>query len=120
MALAKHTQHTSLVICAICQKQELPCSITISIYPRHLRPAPSARTLLDHHPTCSAWHAHVHRAPKQSSNALLNFFESCPDNAFQRVQPGMPAFSVGQRFGAILRNGLKLFAVGFCASMLGV
>ncbi len=59
------------------------------------------------------------RARKRTNNALLNFFASCPDNAFQRVQPGMAAFSVGQRVGAIIRNGMKLLGVGFCASMLG-
>lgn len=57
---------------------------------------------------------------KASSNALMNFFASCPDNAFQRVPPGMSPFSLGQRIGAILRNGGKLLTVGFCASMLGV
>lgn len=57
---------------------------------------------------------------KATSNALLRFFASCPDNAFQRVPPGMDAFTLGQRFGAIARNGGKLLGVGFCASMLGV
>eukprot|EP00195_Chlamydomonas_chlamydogama_P009501 CAMPEP_0202893172 /NCGR_PEP_ID=MMETSP1392-20130828/2802_1 /ASSEMBLY_ACC=CAM_ASM_000868 /TAXON_ID=225041 /ORGANISM="Chlamydomonas chlamydogama, Strain SAG 11-48b" /LENGTH=369 /DNA_ID=CAMNT_0049577409 /DNA_START=196 /DNA_END=1306 /DNA_ORIENTATION=- len=56
----------------------------------------------------------------KSSNALLNFFARCPDNAFQRVQPGMEPFSLVQRVGAIIRNGAKLLGVGFCASMLGV
>ena len=49
----------------------------------------------------------------------MKFFAGCPDNAFQKVQGGMDPFSIGQRFGAILRNGSKLLVVGFCASMLG-
>lgn len=56
----------------------------------------------------------------KSSSALLSFFAGCPDNAFQKVQPGMAGFSVGQRVGAIIRNGTKLLGVGFCASMIGV
>lgn len=53
-------------------------------------------------------------------NLLGKLFAGCPDNAFQKVQPGMPAFSLMQRLGAPLRNGLKLAAVGFGASMIGV
>ncbi|KIY99940.1 hypothetical protein MNEG_8023 [Monoraphidium neglectum] len=48
------------------------------------------------------------------------FFEGVPDNAFQVVQPGMAPFSLGQRFKAPLRNGLKLFGVGLGASLVGV
>ncbi|KXZ56878.1 hypothetical protein GPECTOR_1g792 [Gonium pectorale] len=55
-----------------------------------------------------------------SSNAVANFFARCPDNAFQKVPPGMEPFTLGQRVGAILRNGSKLLGVGFCASMIGV
>ncbi|PNW85236.1 hypothetical protein CHLRE_03g177350v5 [Chlamydomonas reinhardtii] len=55
-----------------------------------------------------------------SGNALVNFFASCPDNAFQKVPPGMEPFSLSQRLGAILRNGSKLLGVGFCASLIGV
>mmetsp|Transcript_18053 Transcript_18053/g.50530 ORF Transcript_18053/g.50530 Transcript_18053/m.50530 type:complete len:412 (+) Transcript_18053:176-1411(+) len=60
-------------------------------------------------------------APKKvSSNKILDFFANCPDNAFQKVRPGTDPFSLGQRFGAIARNGLKLLGVGFFASLLGV
>ncbi|EFJ52087.1 hypothetical protein VOLCADRAFT_79235 [Volvox carteri f. nagariensis] len=55
-----------------------------------------------------------------SSNAVANFFARCPDNAFQKVPPGMEPFTLTQRIGAILRNGSKLLGVGFCASMIGV
>ena len=59
-------------------------------------------------------------SPKtKTNNAVMRFFSNCPDNAFQKVQAGMDPFSLGQRFGAILRNGSKLMVVGFCASMLG-
>eukprot|EP00983_Pelagomonas_calceolata_P097431 1158246-Pelagomonas_calceolata.AAC.7 len=59
-------------------------------------------------------------APKKvSSNKILDFFANCPDNAFQKVRPGTDPFSLGQRFGAIARNGLKLLGVGFFASLLG-
>ncbi|GAX75459.1 hypothetical protein CEUSTIGMA_g2902.t1 [Chlamydomonas eustigma] len=59
--------------------------------------------------------------PKSTSNnAIMKFFSRCPDNAFQKVPPGMDPFTIGQRFGAILRNGSKLIAVGFFASLLGV
>ena len=50
----------------------------------------------------------------------MSFFNSCPDNAFQRVPEGHAPYSVGQRAGAVARNGLKLLAVGFAASLLGV
>lgn len=56
---------------------------------------------------------------QQSTSALANFFAACPDNAFQRVMPGMEPFSLTQRMGAILRNGMKLMGVGFCASAMG-
>ncbi len=59
------------------------------------------------------------RPKKQTSNAVAAFFARCPDNAFQRVPPGLEPFTLAQRFGAILRNGSKLLAVGFCASLLG-
>lgn len=57
---------------------------------------------------------------KVASKGLMNMFAGCPDNAFQKVQPGMPAFTVGQRFGAVIRNGMKLMGVGCCASLFGV
>ncbi|KDD71189.1 hypothetical protein H632_c5607p0, partial [Helicosporidium sp. ATCC 50920] len=47
-------------------------------------------------------------------------FAGCPENAFQRVPPGYAPFSLLQRGGAVVRNGLKLSAVGFFASLLGV
>lgn len=54
------------------------------------------------------------------AGALSGLFAGCPDNAFQKVQPGMPAFSFVQRVGAVVRNGMKLAGVGFFASLLGV
>eukprot|EP00798_Chlamydomonas_sp_ICE-L_P007664 gene7664-820_t len=57
---------------------------------------------------------------KGSSNPVEKFFAGCPDNAFQKVPPGMAPFTVGQRSKAILRNGLKLLAVGFGSSLFGV
>lgn len=54
-----------------------------------------------------------------TSNAVANFLARCPDNAFQKVPPGMEPFTGLQRLGAILRNGAKLLGVGFCASMIG-
>jgi hypothetical protein len=53
-------------------------------------------------------------------NLFARMFAGCPDNAFQKVQPGMPAFTLMQRLGAPVRNGLKLACVGFSASMIGV
>lgn len=55
-----------------------------------------------------------------SNSAIARFLANCPDNAFQRVQPGGSSFSLGQRTGAILRNGVKLLAVGFGSSVIGV
>lgn len=57
---------------------------------------------------------------KVTTNPLLSMFAGCPDNAFQKVQPGMAPFTVGQRFKAVVRNGLKLFGVGSVASLFGV
>ena len=57
----------------------------------------------------------LRRAKSTATNAVQRYFASCPDNAFQRVPPGMDAFTMGQRIGAILRNGSKLVAVGFGA-----
>eukprot|EP00803_Ostreobium_quekettii_P007797 evm.model.scf_481.3 EVM.evm.TU.scf_481.3 scf_481:28535-34166(-) len=54
------------------------------------------------------------------SGAFGRWWSSLPDNAFQVVQPGMVPFSLGQRFGAILRNGSKLFGVGLVCSFAGV
>lgn len=54
------------------------------------------------------------------SGPWQRLFAGCPENAFQKVQPGNAPFSVLQRGGAVVRNGIKLSAVGFCASLLGV
>lgn len=43
----------------------------------------------------------------KGGNAIGSFFANCPDNAFQKVPPGMEPFSFMQRMGAILRNGSK-------------
>lgn len=53
-------------------------------------------------------------------SSLNNVFKGCPDNAFQKVPPGYQPFTFGQRCGAVVRNGAKLFGVGFFASLLGV
>ena len=55
-----------------------------------------------------------------SQTAIARFLARCPDNAFQRVRPGSDPFTVGQRVGAIVRNGVKLLAVGGGASLIGV
>ncbi|KAG1670210.1 hypothetical protein FOA52_014986 [Chlamydomonas sp. UWO 241] len=57
---------------------------------------------------------------KAATGMLGKMFAGCPDNAFQKVQPGMDHFGLGQRFGAVIRNGLKLMGVGFGASIFGV
>lgn len=56
----------------------------------------------------------------KSPGVLSKLFAGCPDNAFQKVPPGYQPFSLVQRGGAVVRNGLKLFGVGFFASLLGV
>jgi len=53
-------------------------------------------------------------------NLLGKLFAGCPDNAFQKVQPGMEPFTFMQRVGAPICNGLKLFGVGLFASFFGV
>jgi hypothetical protein len=60
------------------------------------------------------------RQAAAAPNVFARMFAGCPDNAFQKVQPGYPAFNLAQRGGAVVRNGMKLFGVGFCASLLGV
>lgn len=42
---------------------------------------------------------------------MANLFAGCPDNAFQKVQPGMPPFTVAQRAGAVVRNGKPVATV---------
>jgi hypothetical protein len=49
---------------------------------------------------------------------LAKLFYNCPDNAFQVAFAGQ-SFSLLQRFGAIMRNGAKLLAVGTTASLVG-
>jgi len=56
----------------------------------------------------------------KTSSLFSRAFAGCPDNAFQKVPYGYTPFTVGQRAGAVVRNGLKLFGVGFFASLLGV
>lgn len=54
------------------------------------------------------------------TGAWGRWWANLPENAFQVVQPGMEPFSFAQRFGAILRNGSKLFGVGLVCSFAGV
>ncbi|XP_010922197.1 protein RETICULATA-RELATED 4, chloroplastic isoform X1 [Elaeis guineensis] len=54
-----------------------------------------------------------------SAGPIAKFFYNCPDNAFQVALAGT-SYSFLQRVGAIVRNGLKLFAVGTGASLIGV
>lgn len=53
-----------------------------------------------------------------SAGAITKFFHGCPDNAFQIALSGT-SYSLLQRFGAIARNGAKLFAVGTTSSLVG-
>lgn len=53
-----------------------------------------------------------------SAGAIAKFFHGCPDNAFQVALSGT-SYSLLQRFGAIARNGAKLFAVGTTSSLVG-
>lgn len=55
-----------------------------------------------------------------TKGGLAGFFAGCPENSFQRVQPGYKPFTPLQRSGAVLRNGAKLLGVGFGASLIGV
>jgi hypothetical protein len=59
-------------------------------------------------------------AAAKAPNALARIFAGCPDNAFQKVPMGYAPFTLGQRAGAVVRNGAKLFGVGLFASLLGV
>ncbi|CAN1344483.1 Protein RETICULATA-RELATED 4, chloroplastic [Linum perenne] len=54
-----------------------------------------------------------------SAGPIAKFFFNCPDNAFQVALAGT-SYSLLQRFGAIARNGAKLFVVGTSASLIGV
>ncbi|XP_044972386.1 protein RETICULATA-RELATED 4, chloroplastic-like [Hordeum vulgare subsp. vulgare] len=53
-----------------------------------------------------------------NAGAIAKFFHNCPDNAFQVALAGS-SYTFLQRFGAIMRNGAKLFAVGTSASLIG-
>lgn len=53
-----------------------------------------------------------------NAGSLAKFFHNCPDNAFQIALAGR-SYTFLQRFGAIMRNGAKLFAVGTSASLIG-
>ncbi|XAR62373.1 hypothetical protein NMG60_11017105 [Bertholletia excelsa] len=53
-----------------------------------------------------------------NAGAFAKFFYSCPENAFQ-VALGGTSYSFLQRIGAIVRNGVKLFAVGTTSSLVG-
>ncbi|KAK9692324.1 hypothetical protein RND81_09G256600 [Saponaria officinalis] len=53
-----------------------------------------------------------------NAGPIAKFFHSCPDNAFQ-IALGGASYSFMQRFGAIVRNGAKLFAVGTTSSLVG-
>lgn len=54
------------------------------------------------------------------NNPVQRYFAGCPDNAFQKVPSGYKPFTLAQRAGAPLRNGVKLLGVGFGASLFGV
>ncbi|CAK9207802.1 unnamed protein product [Sphagnum jensenii] len=58
--------------------------------------------------------------PRLALNAgvISKFFYNCPDNAFQVAIRGT-SYTTLQRFGAIVRNGVKLLAVGTSASLVG-
>ncbi|KAL2329221.1 hypothetical protein Fmac_022648 [Flemingia macrophylla] len=53
-----------------------------------------------------------------NAGPIAKFFHGCPDNAFQVALSGA-SYSFLQRFGAIARNGAKLFAVGTASSLVG-
>ncbi|KAK9735971.1 hypothetical protein RND81_04G241900 [Saponaria officinalis] len=53
-----------------------------------------------------------------SAGPIAKFFHNCPDNAFQ-IALGGASYTLMQRFGAIVRNGAKLFAVGTTSSLVG-
>jgi hypothetical protein len=57
--------------------------------------------------------------PRLAVNAgvISKFFYNCPDNAFQVAIRGT-SYTTLQRFGAIVRNGVKLLAVGTSASLV--
>lgn len=54
----------------------------------------------------------------RNAGAIANFFYNCPDNTFQIAMAGR-SFSLLQRIGAFVRNGIKLLAVGTTASLIG-
>jgi Protein RETICULATA-related len=59
-------------------------------------------------------------AKPKPAGLFQRVFAGCPENAFQRSQSGTAPYTLVQRLGAVVRNGTKLSAVGFLASLLGV
>lgn len=57
-------------------------------------------------------------ADGKASATVKSFWDSCPDNAFQKTSEGR-TFSLLQRFGAILKVAPKLFWIGFAAMAVG-
>ncbi|KAL6284399.1 hypothetical protein ACE6H2_015328 [Prunus campanulata] len=53
-----------------------------------------------------------------NAGAITKFFHGCPDNAFQIALSGT-SYSLLQRIGGVVRNGVKLFAVGTASSLVG-
>uniref|UniRef100_A0A7N0UGX2 Uncharacterized protein n=1 Tax=Kalanchoe fedtschenkoi TaxID=63787 RepID=A0A7N0UGX2_KALFE len=53
-----------------------------------------------------------------NAGPIAKFFSRCPDNAFQ-IALGGASYSLGERLGAIVRNGAKLFVVGTTSSLVG-
>ncbi|CAG9465949.1 unnamed protein product [Pedinophyceae sp. YPF-701] len=51
---------------------------------------------------------------------LQKAFADCPGNMFQKVPAGQEPWTLTQRLGAPLRNGIQLVGVGFMSSMIGV
>ncbi|MCO5601851.1 hypothetical protein L7F22_055976 [Adiantum nelumboides] len=54
----------------------------------------------------------------KQSGMFTSIFRGCPDNAFQVALAGT-SYTLLQRFGAIVRNGGKLFCVATSASLIG-
>ncbi|GAA0168898.1 hypothetical protein LIER_23501 [Lithospermum erythrorhizon] len=53
-----------------------------------------------------------------NAGRIARFFHHCPANAFQIALPGT-TYSFVHRLGTIVRNGVKLFAVGSTSSLVG-
>jgi len=68
-----------------------------------------------------SWRTNVDTAVAElKKSPIFEFIDSCPDNCFQKVQPGSAPFTTVQRVGALAVNGGKLLAVGTVASLVGV